>query len=908
MNRSGYRLFTLFGFFLLANLAAFAGEEASLSGVVRNEDGNPLSGAEIFVMDSDRAVLASGKSNAKGEFALQGIRPGYYSLLIRAKGFQDYRTVAEIDGSGTKSIQVQMGLAPVEEQVTVTATHARVDEIDSVPQQINLISEEEIQERTKTVLAQVASEEVGLSLQRTSPTIGGIFIRGLTGNKVNVFVDGIRYSNSSARGGINTFLNLLEPSNVESIEILRGPSSSQYGSDAIGGSIQLLSRLPEFSTTGSVIRGGLGVLTNSSDAGYGSDIWTSYGTREFALFASINGRRSNRLRPGKGIDSHNAVTRFFDISSDLVFEDRLSDTEFTQYGGSMKLAWAPAQGSQFTAGYIRGQQDDGKRYDQLIGGDGNLIADLRNLMLDLFYLKYDRSGLGWFDHLTASYSFNSQREERVNQGGNGNPRAAINHEYERTSAHGLQLQLSKILGANQTLAVGADYFDEGVQAPSFREDPVTGLNTVRRGRVPDGASFSQGGVFAEYIFDAIPDTVRVFTNIRYSAASYEAKAADSPLVNGEPLWPDDSLDVDSVTYKVGTMWTAAEGFDLLANFSRGFRAPHITDLGTLGITGSGFEVAFPDVAELGATVGSTADSSAVSTGIAVEQQKPETSQTYEFGTRFKLGRMKTNFAFFVNDINDNITKQALILPQGAIGTTLGDQTIIAQGPTGIVFVPASTSPVLVRTNLDDARIYGIEYTLDFVFDPKWSAGAIFTYLHAEDRRTGLPPNIEGGTPAPDGYLKIRYSSGRKNFWVEPYVHFALKQDRLSSLDLDDRRTGAGRSQSSISNFFRNGATARGLVGPGADGILGTADDILLATGETLDQILLRVLGPDLASNSLFNEIPAYAILNFRFGFAIGENHRFLIELENLTDKNYRGISWGADAPGRGIYFRYNLGF
>ncbi len=908
MNHKMNRLCTLIIFFLMGGVTAFAGGETSLSGVVEDEEGNPLPEAEVFLSDSDRAIIASGKTNAKGEFALSGLRPGYYMLLIRAKGFQDSHKAVEIGGSGANSIKLQMGLLPVEEEVTVTGTHDRVDKIDSVPQQINVISKEEIQDRTKSVLAQVANEEVGLSLQRTSPTVSAIFVRGLTGNKVNVFVDGIRYSNSAARGGINTFFNLLEPSNLESIEVLRGPSSSQYGSDAIGGSIQLLSRLPEFTTIGTSTSGGISFFTNSADAGFGSDVWTSYGTQKFALLASVNGRRSNELRPGEGIDSHNAVTRFFDLSSDRVFDDRLPDTEFTQYGGSLKLIWAPVQGSQFTAGYIRGQQDDGKRYDQLIGGDGNLIADLRNLMLDLFYLKYDRSGIGWFDHLTASYSFNSQREERVNQGGNGNPRAAINHEYERASVHGFQAQLSKVLGSNQTLAFGADYYDEGIQAPSFREDAVTGVGTVRRGRVPDGASFHQGGVYAEYIFDAFPDTLRLFTNIRYSGASYEASAADSPLVNGEPLWPDDSLDVDSVTYRVGTMWSVADGFGLQANFSRGFRAPHITDLGTLGLTGAGFEVAFPDVAGLGATVGSTASSSAVSTGIAVEQQKPETSQTYEVGTRIRRGRLETDFVFFVNDINDNITKQALILPQGAIGTTLGDQTIIAQGPTGVVFVPASTSPVLVRTNFDDARIYGIEYTLDFAFNPKWSAGAIFTYLHAEDRRTGLSPNIEGGTPAPDGYLKMRYSSNRKNFWVEPFVHFALKQDRLSSLDLEDRRTGAARSASSITTFFRNGATVRGLVGPGVDGILGTADDILLATGETLDQILLRVLGPGLGSNSLFNEIPAYATLNFRFGFTIGENHRFLIELENLTDENYRGISWGVDAPGRGIYFRYGLGF
>jgi hemoglobin/transferrin/lactoferrin receptor protein len=334
----------------------------------------------------------------------------------------------------------------------------------------------------------------------------------------------------------------------------------------------------------------------------------------------------------------------------------------------------------------------------------------------------------------------------------------------------------------------------------------------------------------------------------------------------------------------------------------------MTDLGTLGLTGSGFEVSAPDVAGLGGTVGSTADSNAVSTGTAVEQLKPETNQIYEVGARYQSDRFDTNFAFFVNDISDNITKQSLILPQGAVGLTLGDETIVAQNPNGVVFVGASSSPVLVRSNFDDARIYGFEHTLKFKINSEWSGGTIFTYLHAEDKRTGLAPNIEGGTPAPDGYVKVRYKPERKSFWIEPYVHFALDQDRLSSLDREDRRTGAGRSRSSITNFFLNGATSRGLVNPGTDGVFGTADDFLIETGETLQQILVRVLGPGLQSSSLFDQVESYVTLNIRFGFRLGDQHNFLVELENLSDENYRGISWGVDAPGRGVYVRYSVGF
>src|SRR4030095_4918764 len=157
--------------------------------------------------------------------------------------------------------------------------------------------------------------------------------------------------------------------------------------------------------------------------------------------------------------------------------------------------------------------------------------------------------------------------------------------------------------------------------------------------------------------------------------------------------------------------TPIAGLSLSANFSRGFRAPHITDLGTLGLTGAGFEVAAADVAGLGGTIGSAAGVSAGSTGIPVQQVDPETSMNYEFGIAYRNKRFETNFAWFVNDIDDNIVKQALILPAGAVGKSLGGTPITAQGPTGVVFVAASPNPVLVRANFDDARLFGFEHTL-----------------------------------------------------------------------------------------------------------------------------------------------------------------------------------------------------
>jgi hemoglobin/transferrin/lactoferrin receptor protein len=460
--------------------------------------------------------------------------------------------------------------------------------------------------------------------------------------------------------------------------------------------------------------------------------------------------------------------------------------------------------------------------------------------------------------------------------------------------------VTKRIGNRQDLLIGGEFYPERITAPSYSYNPVNGAVAVRRGRVPDNAGYRSGAGYIQDAFEAVPGRLQVMLSARYSGASYESLAADSPLVSGKPLWPDDSLTVSNGSFRAGVVMTpGVEGLSVTGNISRGFRTPHITDLGTLGLTGSGFQVSESGVTGMNAMVGSTASAAAVSTGQPVEQMRPETSLSYEGGIHYRSKAVSTDFYAFVNDVYDNIVYQSLILPQGAVGKTLGDQLITSQNANGVVFVPANSSPVLVRTNFGDARIYGVEHTLDWKVSTTLSLHTVFTYLHAADKATGAPPNIEGGTPAPDAYVKLRYLSPSGRWWAEPYLHIAARQDRLSTLDLEDRRTGAPRTRSSIRSFFINGATARGWVTSGADGAAGNADDILIATGETVAQVQTRVLG-SLDSAPLFTEVPGYTTVGVRGGVRIGTRHEFTIDFENIGDKNYRGIAWGIDAPGRNL--------
>ena len=874
----------------------------AFKGSVKDESGSSIAGATITVHTPRQAAVATVVSDSSGAFTIADLAPGDYVVQVEAAGFARRRIATTVFANGPP-LSIVMNVDGVLETVTVTSSPGLAQESIRAVQPVSVISREQLDQRVHSVIAEAVQEEAGVHLQRTSPSMAGVFVRGLTGNKVNVYVDGVRFSNGAQRGGVNTFLNLIDQSAIDGIEVVHGPNSAEYGSDALGGTVQFMTKTPELAASGHKVGGEVSLDARTTYQGGGGNAALSWGMPTFGLFAGGGGRAVGELKPGGGIDSHAAVTRFLGVPSDLLMSDRLPNTDFNQFNGLLKANWTPNSRTQIVSAYTATRQDQAHRYDQELGGDGNLISELNDMTLDLFYTRLERSGLGWFDHGAFTYSINSQREERVNQGGQGSNTAAIGHEPERTTSNGIQGALNKTLSPKASLQIGGDVQFEKLTSDSFNINPVSGARSLRRPRVPSGATFTQGGVFAQTGFDAVADRLRLVGAVRVGGASYEAKASDAPVSGGKPLWPDDSFSTTSVTFRAGAIITASEPWAFVVSASRGFRAPHMTDLGTLGLTGSGFEVAAPDVEGLNGSVGTTADATAVSTGDPVEQLVPESSFNVDGSIRFRARRASAEFTVFVNHIYDNIQKQTLILPQGAVGTLLGTEPITAQNANGAVFVAAAATPVLVRANFDNARSWGFEHQGRFQLSNTFSLRTVYTYYNVRDTKTDLAPNIEGGIPAPDGYLSLQYAPAGGKWWVQPYLHAAAEQSKLSTLDLGDRRTAAPRTRTNMRAFFLNGATNRGWVSAGPDGVMGSADDLLTATGETIAQIQDRVLGVGVNSGVLFSVVPSYLTYGVRAGFKFGV-HQILIDAENLNDENYRGISWGIDAPGRGISVRY----
>jgi hemoglobin/transferrin/lactoferrin receptor protein len=898
-------------------------QSGSISGTVKDEAGAAVRGAEVFLMHAQSPVRTA-VTGADGTYIIDNVAPGSYAVVVKRAGFGQSSSAVQVFAGDKKEVNVELEINPLSEEVTVTAEAGHISDARTLAQPVNVINEEEILQRGTEVVAQVVDEEPGVNLQRTSPSLSAVFVRGLTGRNVAVYVDGVRYTTSTQRGGVGTFFSLIEPSSLDTVEILRGPNSSQYGSDAHGGVVNFLSRSPIFGDKDGEFHGNTNTFYSSITNGFGASQLLTYGTKRYGFLVNANARRINRLRPGAGIDTHSALTRFLGIPSNILGE-RLPDTAFTQYGGLLRANFSLDHTTQFHLSYDRSQQDGGRRYDQLLGGDGNLIADLRNIISDLFYARLIKQNFGFFDTASFTFSYKGQREERINQGGNGNPTGAITNQRERTNVLGFNFYVDKQLGERNTVLLGADVYRDTIVAPAFTYDPVTRAVVNSRPRIPNGASYLSYGFFAQDVFTAIPDRLHLSGAARYSVASYRAHAADAPVVGGRPLFPDDSERFGAFSGRIGAVLNLGGGFDIAAKYARGFRAPNTTDLGIVGLVGTGFEVNSQTAVTLGGLIGTTSGTDAVSTGIPITRLRPETSDNFDLSLRYTSKIFSAELTGFTNKLNDVYFDQTLILPAGALGRSLGSEPITYQDPlrgwvsVGTTPVGTPGSPVLVRVNYDAARINGIEFNSQARFNSQFSAKANFTYVRAYSLLNGQPPNIEGGVPNPAAFISLRYQP-RSRFYLEAYSTLTGRQRRLSSLDLSDRRTGAARSRTAIQNFFRRGACVRGLTTPGPTGCgSASATATLISTGETLLQIQNRLLpigatinGVRVNDNNtnvpMFTAVPGYGLVGLRGAFRINERSEFSFDFENIADKQYRGISWGVDGAGRGITLRYRYKF
>lgn len=505
-------------------------------------------------------------------------------------------------------------------EVVVTATRSAADPFD-VPYVAGLLSAERL--RMVRTIPEAMRETPAVMVQKTAYGQGSPFIRGFTGYRTLMLIDGIRLNNSTFREGPNQYWNTIDPFSLERLELLKGPASVLYGSDAIGGTVNAFT---------------LGTPENFTG-------------RTYYRFASAEDSHSGRAEFG-GAEGRLQLRGGFSLKSygDLNNQPK---TGYDEYDFDLKTSYQLTENSQLIAAWQHVDQNDAWRTHRTIYGRsfrGTTVGSDLRLSLDqkrdLAYLQYHAENLSEAVEslqLSASYHFQGESSDRI--------RSNFLREMATVDVQTLglwgQLVSPTALGA---WTYGAEYYRDWVDSGQSTYNKDSSLREIAiQGPVADDSTYDLFGLYAQNQIE-LPSRWELTLGGRYTYASADANRVRNPRT-GQLTSLSDNWQSLVGNARLAWQLDEADHWRLFGGVSQGFRAPNLSDLTRFDTARSGeLETAAPGL-------------------------DPENFVSFESGVKTRYGQLRAELAYFYTLIDDMIIRQPT-------GETLNGSPVVTKRNSG----------------------------------------------------------------------------------------------------------------------------------------------------------------------------------------------------------------------------------
>jgi len=437
------------------------------------------------------------------------------------------------------------------DEVVVTATR-RPAASTQISSAVTVIGAESLS-RAKLVTDALA-DNPGVFLQQTTPGQGAAIIRGLKGSAILHLVDGMRLNNAIFRSAPTQYLALVPTTAVERIEILRGTPASLYGSDAVGGAVQLVSRVPRF---------------DSSDIELSGDLVAGFDTadRERSVRATLDAG-NHRLAASLGLEFLETGDR------------RIGGGETLEPGGyesrGLRLAFAGTPDENrnwlFDIHYL--EQPSTPRIDELVPGFGQtepasseflFAPNRRSFVHGRYSRKAGPLDLDW----DLGLAWQRIEDDRISRDFEANVRRL---EDNRSDLVGLNVSGARMTNVGSWI-VGAELYFDRVASARYEQDLSDGRTSEITSRFPDGSEVRQFAVFAN-LERAIGQRHTLNAGLRWSHVDVELAST--------PVSDFASITASDLSGDIGWIIDFGKRLQFVVNAGAGFRAPNVFDLGTLG--------------------------------------------------------------------------------------------------------------------------------------------------------------------------------------------------------------------------------------------------------------------------------------------------------------------------------------
>jgi outer membrane receptor protein involved in Fe transport len=592
------------------------------------------------------------------------------------------------------------------------------------------VTPEELSRRPARSTPEALMEEEGIFLQRTNHAGGHPIIRGLLGHQVLILVDGVRLNNAVTRAGPNQYLNTVDPFLVERLEVVRGPSSVLYGSDALGGVVNVLTLTPRFAPEGQRrVPASVKAQAGSADMSLQGSLRLGVELPSTAVLGVVTGRDFNDLRGGADI----GVQRY---------------TGYTEYDAAVKARQRLAPGTILLVQYQATRQGDAPRTDRSVPGDFRTFSLQER---DFFHSQLSIAGAGPFRSVRVDMSAlrQGERTDRFRIA-----RDRIEREDANVWTLGLRAEGERPIDwHNATLRVGADVFHDKVTGSATRGAilvPGDFSSRPELERYPGSPTSLAAGLFGLFQLD-LGDAATGHVGARAQLNRTHLPEDDRLTLQfpGSPVLPAFDAQALGLAGELGFQQRVGEALTLFTNLGTGFRAPNVDDYLRLGAEGPGYV-------------------------LPSRELSPEYSYTGEVGGRFQHGEKARVQAVYAYTLIDN---QVTTTP-----TTFNGEE---RTPDGLVY--------LARQNADSTQVHAVELSGQWkpVRPVTLLAQAAWTFS-AQKRVNPVepeaPPETEPLSKSPPLNGLVRATWEPVDFaFVEGVFQWAAKQERLSAADREDIR-------------------------------------------------------------------------------------------------------------------------
>jgi hemoglobin/transferrin/lactoferrin receptor protein len=611
--------------------------------------------------------------------------------------------------------------------LVVTATRGET-KLARVPYSASVFSAEDFQRNTARTLPDALRLTPGVLVQKTTHGHGSPFIRGFTGRQNVFLIDGVRFNNSTFRGGPVQYWNTVDPFSLSGMELIRSQGSVLYGSDAAGGTLNAFSKASGYKeqTEGQLFSHGSAYYEYRSN-GQGSHL----------------GRIESQSGVGGKFGLHLGVSakEFGDIEDSSV--GLMRGTGYPEQAIDGRFDWAISPQSELTflhqnlnqdgiSRWHRTTKNPGWNHDGHVAAPGTFIANDFDQERSLSYLRLNHQNDESNAVLrrvkaTLSYQTSAESEFQIRTLTDKRRQA---FEVDTT---GFDLELESPL-ADGSLTYGFDMYHDSLDSTASRN---TGSGYVfRPGDRPVGndACYDLLGAYAQYI-RPFGEKFELSGGLRYTHARAEiGQLYDS--AKKQDVAADHTWDNLSVSLR-GTYQMNETGM-IFGGVSQAFRAPNLNDL-------SGNLTSRSGISSLGS--------------LDVE---PEKFITSEIGYRQDLENFGWSAAVFHTQISDNI-----------------------------IGVPVSSgSKTEVTTNASDGYVYGVELEGYWNISSQWILSGFASWQDGRTESplfvggSDSSQHVSRLLPL-NGSLALRWQHPTHPLWIEGRVLAFAEADRLSRADRED---------------------------------------------------------------------------------------------------------------------------